>query len=289
MEIKSFVKAIEKQKLNCEGVIVLRHGKKAAEHRWVPETRRNCFSVSKSFMSVAVGMAADKGKLSLADSAAAAFPDLVRKKPGKRLAALTLGHLLTMARGHNAFSRPATAAEALAQPLAYQPGERFVYDNGSTFLASAMFTRATGKTAREFLLAALFGPLGIADPVWPESPDGHTAGATGLELTTSELARFGQFLLQRGQWQGKQLVSPEWIDNAGRPQISTRSRRPDNDLGYGCGFWPCRHGAYRADGKDGQFVIVLPRQDTVVAINSNEPKPSPILYAVWDEILPLLS
>jgi CubicO group peptidase (beta-lactamase class C family) len=233
-------------------------------------------------------MAADRGKLSLSDSVAAAFPDLVRK-PGKRLAALTLGHLLTMSRGYKAFSRPVTVAEALAQPLTYQPGEYFVYDNGSTFLASAMFTRAMGKTVRDFLLDALFRPLGIPDPVWPESPDGHTVGATGIELTTSDLARFGQFLLQRGQWRGKQLVSPDWIDNAGRPQINTRSRRPDSDLGYGCGFWPCRHGAYRADGKDGQFVIVLPRQDAVAAINSNEPKPSPILYAVWDEILPLLA
>ena len=287
MNIDSFVKVIERQKLNCEGIIVLRHGKKTAEHRWIPQAPRNTFSVSKSFLSIAVGMAADKGKLSLADHAADAFPELARR-PGKRLSAVTLEHLLTMARGHRAFSRPATAAEALAQPLAYQPGARFVYDNGSSLLASAMFTRKTGTTVREFLLNALFRPLGIPDPQWPQSPDGHTIGGTGLELSTSSLARFGQFLLQRGNWQGKQLVSPGWIDRAGRPQINTRLRRPDCDIGYGYCFWPCRHGAYRADGKDGQFLIVLPRQDAVVAINSSEPKPYPILYAVWDEILPLL-
>jgi CubicO group peptidase (beta-lactamase class C family) len=160
-----------------------------------------------------------------------------------------------------------------------------VYDNGSTFLASAMFTRKMGITARDFLLDALFPPLGIPDPQWPQSSDGHTIGATDLVLTTSDLAAFGQFLLQRGQWKGKHLVSPEWIDNAGRPHMNTRSRRPDWDLGYGYCFWPCRHGAFRADGKDGQFVIVLPRQDAVVAINSAQPKPAPILYAVWDEIL----
>jgi CubicO group peptidase (beta-lactamase class C family) len=191
-----------------------------------------------------------------------------------------------MTRGHADFSRPATVAEALEQRLSFDPGGRFVYDNGSTFLASAMFTRAMGQTVRDFLVEALFRPLGIPDPEWTQSTDGHTAAATGLFLSTSSLARFGQFLIQRGLWQGKQLVSPLWIDSAGRPHVSTRdSKWPDYDLGYGYGFWPCRHGAYRADGKDGQFVVVLPRQDAVVAINSNEEKHYPILYAVWDEIL----
>jgi CubicO group peptidase (beta-lactamase class C family) len=287
MEINPFVSAIEKQKLGCEGIVVLRHGEKIAEHRWIPETPRNCRSVSKGFIAVAVGMAIDRGKLSPGSRAADAFPELVGKQ-GKRLAALTLEHLLTMSRGHKKFSRPATAAEALAQPLTYQPGTRFVYDNGSTLLASAMFTRTMGINARDFLLDALFRPLGMGDPPWPESADGHINGATGLVLTTSSLARFGQFLLQRGQWEGRQLVSPGWIDYISRPQINTRSRRPDSDLGYGCGFWPSRHGAYRADGRDGQFVIVLPREDAVIAINANEPNSPAILCAVWDGILPLL-
>jgi len=287
MDIDSFVRAIEKQKLNCEGILVLQHGEKIAEHRWIPEAPRNSFSVSKSFVSIAVGMAVDQGKMSLNSRVADFFPEHCGKA-GKRLSTLTLEHLLNMSRGHRAFSRPLTVAEALAQPLSYQPGAHFIYDNGSTFLASAVFTKAMGITVREFLLDALFRPLDIPDPQWPQSPDGHTVGATNLVLATSDLARFGQFLLQRGQWQGRQLVSSAWIDNAGRPQINTRSRRPDCGIGYGFGFWPCRYGAYRADGKKGQFVVVLPRQDAVIAINSNEEKPYPILYTVWEEILPLL-
>jgi CubicO group peptidase (beta-lactamase class C family) len=288
MNINSFVSTIEKQKLPCEGIIVLQHGKKIAEHRWIPESPRNIFSVSKSFVSIAVGMAVDRGKLSLASRLVDVFPKLA-SKPGKRLSALTLEHLLTMTRGYKAFSRPATVAEALEQPLTYQPGARFVYDNASTFLASAMFTFSMGLTVREFLLDALFRPLGMPDPEWPETSDGHTVGATDLVLTTSDLANFGQFLLQRGEWKGKQLVSPGWIDCAGRPHIKTGWPKPDRDLGYGFCFWLCRHGAYRADGKDGQFVVVYPLKDAVIAINSNEPvDPYPILYAVWDEILPLL-
>jgi len=290
MNIDSYVRAVDKQKLNCEGIIVLQHGEKIAEHRWTPEAPRNSFSVSKGFVSIAVGMAADRGKLSLNSRAADFFPEYCRnaRNAYKRLSVLSLEHLLSMTRGYKSFSRPATVAEALAQPLAYQPGTHFIYDNGSTFLASAMFTRAMGMTVREFLLDELFRPLGICDPPWPESKDGHTVGATDLVLATSDLARFGQFLLQRGQWKGRQLVSSAWIDNASRPQINTRSSRPDCALGYGYGFWLCRYGAYRADGKKGQFVVVLPRQDAVVAINSDQEKPYPILYAVWEYILPLL-
>ena len=282
-----FVGEIERQGLNCEGVVVFRHGEKAAEHRWVPEKPTNSFSVSKSFVSIAVGMAVDRQRLSTDMRMADVFGDLA-EKPGKRLASLTLGHLLTMTRGHAGFSRPGTVADALSQPLSYRPGTRFVYDNGSTFLATAMFTRVMGTTVRDFLLDALFGPLGIAAPEWPQSRDGHTMGATGLALTTSDLAVFGRFLLGRGRWQGEQLVSPGWIDCATRPHVRTGSRKPDSDLGYGYCFWPCRHGAYRADGKNGQFLVVLPRQDAVVAINSNEPRHAPILDAVWSGILPLL-
>jgi CubicO group peptidase (beta-lactamase class C family) len=194
-----------------------------------------------------------------------------------------------MTRGHGEFSRPLTVAEALGQSLDYEPGARFVYDNGSTFLASALLSKAAGMKLRDYLAERLFGPLGMGLPDWDESDDGLTLGATGLRLSTSDLARFGQFLLQRGSWEGKQLVSSRWIDSATRPQVSTReSTTADNDLGYGYCFWPSRHGAYRADGKNGQYVVVLPREEAVAAINSDEENQHPILYALWDHILPLL-
>ena len=287
MNIEGFVKAIYRQQLRCEGVVVLQHGKKVAEHRWLPEAPRSCFSVSKSFVSIAIGMAVDREKLSLNDRAAEFFPKLTHQAP-KRLERLTLEHLLTMTRGYATFSRPKTVADAFAQTLQFEPGSRFVYDNGSTFLASAMFTRRMGITVRDFLLDALFGPLGMGEPEWADSPDGHTIGATGLMVTTTNLARFGQFLLQRGNWHGKQLVSATWIDRASRPHVGTGKRKRDWNLGYGLCFWPSSHGAYRADGKNGQFVIVLPHQNAVVAINSDDTMHTPILHTVWDHILPLL-
>ncbi|MFP3090912.1 beta-lactamase family protein [Treponema sp. TIM-1] len=288
MNIKPYTEAIDRQSLKVEGIVVLQHGEEAARYRWVPEAPRPVYSVSKSFTSLAVGMAIDEGKLSLRDRVLDAFPGRV-PDPAPRLSLLTLEHLLTMSRGHPEFSRPAGVDEALAQTLTRDPGTRFVYDNGSTFLASAMVSGAVGQRVRDFLLDRLFRPLDIPDPVWETSADGHTLGATGLELSTGSLARFGQLLLQRGNWQGKQLVSASWIDTATRPHITTKLlKAADCDLGYGYCFWNCRHGGYRADGKNGQFVVVLPREDAVVAISSDEETMFPILYAVWDHILPQL-
>lgn len=286
MDITPYAEAIEKRNLKVEGIILLKRGERVAGRRWVPETPRPVYSVSKSFTAIAAGLAIAEGKLSLNDRAAEV---LSGGAPSPRLASLTLEHLLTMSRGHGRFSRPRTVPDALEQTLDFEPGTWFVYDNGSTLLASAMITQATGQKVRDYLLDRLFRPLGIPDPVWRESEDGYTLGATGLELTTGDMAAFGQLLLQRGMWKGEQLVPAAWIDGASRPHISTKETgKPDYDIGYGYGFWACRHGAYRADGKNGQFVIVFPRQEAVAAITSDEPDMESILAVVWEHILPQL-
>jgi len=289
--LQPFIESMEKRQLKVEGIIVTQHGSELARHRWKPERRKSIFSVSKSFTSVAVGMAIDEGKLSLLDRVTQAFPRKGgRSETDRRWEALTLEHLLTMTMGHPEFTRPRSVEEALSYELSRDPGTCFLYDNTCTFLASAMLTRATGLKVRDFLLDRLFRPLGIPDPQWPESDDGYTTGASGLMLTTSEMASFGRFLLGRGNWEGRQLVSAAWIDGATRTQVPTRPEQDtsDYDLGYGYQFWTCRHGAYRCDGKDGQFIVVFPALDAVVTINSDEENMKPILWAVWDYILPQL-
>jgi len=293
MDLRSFVEGIEKQKLKVEGVSVFQRGKELARYRWTEEFRKNIFSVSKSFTSIAVGMAIDEGKLKLSDRVSAVFAR--KKSPAnpeqdRRWNALTLEHLLTMNMGHPEFKRPCSVDEALSYELTRDPGTYFLYDNTCTFLASAMLTRATGLKVRDYLLDRLFLPLGIPDPQWPESDDGYTIGATGLMIGSSEMASFGRFLLQRGSWEGKQLVSAAWIDAATRTQVPTQPAqdKPDYDLGYGYQFWTCRHGAYRCDGRDGQFIVVLPALDAVVTISSDEENMKPILWTVWDHILPQL-
>ena len=288
MDLKPFIDGMEKQKLKVEGIIVFQRDRELGRHRWVPEQSRTTFSVSKSFVSIAVGMAIDEGKLRLSDRVTQI---LKGQKPDSRWDALNLEHLLTMTMGHAEFTRPQSVEEAFSYELIRDPGTFFLYDNTCTFLASAMLTEVTGFKLRDYLLDRLFRPLGIPDPEWLESKDGYTIGATGLFLTTSDLALFGRFLLRRGNWEGRQLVSAAWIDGATRTQVPTLTtqKKPDYDLGYGYQFWTCRYGAYRCDGRDGQFVIVFPALDAVVTINSNEDNLMPILWAVWDYILPQLS
>jgi CubicO group peptidase (beta-lactamase class C family) len=287
MDLKPYIKGVEKQKLKVEGIIVRQHNKELAQHRWIPEQPRHVFSVSKSFASVAIGMAIDEGLLWLSDKVTKVFP---RKKSDARWDALTLEHLLTMNMGYPEYTRPDNIKEALAHKLTRDPGTYFLYDSACTLLASAMLTKATGLTVRDFLLDRLFRPLGISDPVWDESNDGYTMAAVGLHITTSDMAVFGQFLLQRGNWEGKQLVSTAWLDAATRTQVPTlpSQDKPDYDLGYGYQFWTCRHGAFRCDGRDAQFIVVIPSLDAVIAINSDEENMKPVLWAVWDHIFPQL-
>ena len=287
MNLTPFINGVEKQGLNLEGVIVYQRGGERAQHRWTPERPRATYSVSKSFAAVAVGMAIGEGRLRLSDRVT---QTLTRQKSDPRWDSLTLEHLLTMTMGHAKFARPRSLEEALSYELAEDPGTCFIYDNTCTFLISAMLTKITGQTLRDYLLDRLFRPLGIPDPEWMQSEDGYSVGATGLMLATSDLALFGQFLLQRGNWKGQQLVSAAWIDGATRTQFPTHlvHSKPDSDVGYGYQFWTCRHGAYRCDGKDGQYIIVFPALDAVVTINANEENQQPILWAVWDYILPQL-
>ena len=311
MNIAPFVESIERQNLNVEGIIVFQRGKELAadkfpaadnlfvadkffvadnlfvRHRWIPEQPRTIYSVSKGFVSIAAGMAIADGSLRLSDRVTRILP---RQKPNERWDSLTLEHLLTMTMGHEKFTRPRTLEEALSYELVRKPGESFLYDNTCTFLISAMLTKVTSLTVRDYLLDRLFRPLGIGDIEWEASDDGYTVGATGLMLTTSQMSLFGRFLLQRGNWEGRQLVPAAWIDGATRTHVPTRQAHDeaDCDLGYGYQFWTCRHGAYRLDGRDGQFLVIFPALDAVVTINSTEKNMMPILWAVWDYILPQL-
>ena len=287
MDLKPYIMDVEKQKLNVEGIIVFQRGKAQAQ-RWAPEERRNIHSVSKSFASIAIGMAIDEGSMKLSDRLTGAFP---RKKPDPRWDALNLEQLLTMSMGKAEFSRPRSLEEAFENELVNDPGTVFRYDNTCTFLASAMLTKATGLNLRDYLLDRLFSPLGIADPEWEESDDGYTRAGSGLCLSTSEMLLFGRLLLQKGSWEGRQLVSSSWIEAATRTHIIkyvSNKKNADYGYGYGYQFWICPHGAFRCDGTGGQFIVVFPALDAVAAINSEEENMMPVLTAVWDHILPQL-
>jgi CubicO group peptidase (beta-lactamase class C family) len=199
--------------------------------------------------------------------------------------------LLTMSTGHEnepkVRDKTDWIREFLAHPVRYEPGSRFVYNTPATFMQSAIIQKITGQTALEYLKPRLFEPLGIEAPKWDTNPQGITLGGYGLFLRTEEIAKFGQLLLQKGKWYGRQLIPEDWVDLATSKQVSNGTN-PDSDWnqGYGFQFWRCRHNVFRGDGKDGQFCVVMPDLDVVVVMTANNTKLQDQLSIVWDELLP---
>ncbi|MFD6138944.1 serine hydrolase domain-containing protein [Promicromonospora sp. NPDC060271] len=284
---------------DVHSVLVLRHGRVIAEGGWHPHTTdrpHEMFSVSKSFTSTAVGFAVHEGLLTLDDSVLDLLPDDAPADPSEHLRAMRVRDLLTMTTGHSAstmeginrtISLPGAgwARAILAEPVEHQPGTRFVYNTGATYLLSAILHRLTGERLLDYLTPRLLAPLGITHATWEQDPDGIDTGGFGLSITIEEMAAFGQLYLQGGVWEGKQLVPAEWVAAATAKQVENGPGDSDWSQGYGYQFWQCRHGAYRADGAFGQYILVWPEKDLVITTTSGLSDLSLVLEAVWDAFL----
>jgi CubicO group peptidase (beta-lactamase class C family) len=177
----------------------------------------------------------------------------------------------------------------LAHPVPFKPGTHFLYDTPATYMLSAIVQRRTGQTVLDYLTPRLFAPLGIARPAWDASPEGITLGGYGLRARTEDLAKLGQLYLQKGVWNGRRLLPAGWAEEATARQTSNGSSpASDWDQGYGSQFWRSRHG-YRGDGAFGQYLLVLPDQDAVVAITGGVRDMQAVLSLVWDRLLPAMA
>ena len=295
--ILEFVDAATSQITSLHSFMLVRHGQVVTEAWWEPESANKphvLWSLSKSFTSTAVGLAVAEGKLSIDDPVLKFFPDQAPAEPSANLKAMRVRDLLTMSTGHqdevNLRNEKDWTRAFLAQSVPHKPGTHFKYNTPATYMQSAIVQKVTGQTVLDYLKPRLFEPLGIESPKWDSSPEGISLGGYGLFLRTEDIARFGQLYLQKGQWQGKQLVPAEWIEQATSKQVSNGSDPSrDWDQGYGFQFWRCRHDAYRGDGRDGQFCIVLPKLDAVIAITANTGDMQAELNVVWDKLLPAFS
>jgi CubicO group peptidase (beta-lactamase class C family) len=292
-----FVTTLDQQIDGMHSLMIVRHGKVIAEGWWSPyaaEHNHVLYSLSKSFASTAVGFAVAEGKLSIDDEVLKFFPDDAPTNASNNLKAMRVRDLLTMSTGHQ--DEPPTAPDAvsaksfLAEPVPHLPGTHFKYNTAATFMQSAIVQKVTGQTVLEFLRPRLFEPLGIERPVWDANFQGISLGGYGLRVRTEDIARFGQLYLQRGKWNGEQLLPAEWIELATSKQTSNGSN-PNSDWnqGYGFQFWRCRHNAYRGDGAFGQYCVVMPDQDAVMAITSGVKDMQAVLNVVWDKLLPALN
>jgi CubicO group peptidase (beta-lactamase class C family) len=298
--IQSFVQAADSGIDGMNSVMIVRHGRVVAEGWWGPYDARTphvLYSLSKSFTSTAVGMAVAEGKLSVDDEVLKFFPDEAPANPSANLRAMRVKDLLRMVTGHqtepalfgqvDSSMRSATWVKRFfAHPVAFKPGTHFLYNSPATYMLSAIVQKVTGQTVADYLQPRLFEPLGIERPTWVRSPEGINAGAYGLSVRTEDIAKFGQLYLQKGKWNGKQLIPAAWVEEATARQTSNGSSpRSDWDQGYGYQFWQSRHG-YRGDGAFGQYMLILPQYDAVVAITSGVRDMQSVMNLVWDRLLP---
>jgi CubicO group peptidase (beta-lactamase class C family) len=291
-----FIEAADAQIDTMNSFMLVRHGYVVAEGWWSPYdagSRHVLFSLSKSFTSTAVGLAISEGKLSIDDEVLKFFPQDAPADPSANLKAMRVRDLLCMSTGHQA-ETPLSPSDIwtkafLAQPVPHKPGTHFLYNTPASYMLSAIVQKVTGTTVLDFLRPRLFEPLGIEGPTWDTSPQGVSLGGYGLSVRTEDIARFGQLYLQKGQWKGRQVVPAAWVETATARQTSNGSNpNSDWDQGYGYQFWRCRHGAYRGDGAFGQYCIVMPEQDAVIAITSGVRNMQAVLNLVWDKLLPAM-
>jgi CubicO group peptidase (beta-lactamase class C family) len=299
--IHDFIAAVESLG-SVRSFMLVRHGSVVAEQWWSPgspDIAAEIWSVSKSFTSTAIGLAVGESRLALTDRVVDLLPHDAPADIGDRLARLTVRDLLTMSTGHAVESLPddertitsSWAEHVLAQPLEFDPGTHFQYNSGASYLLSAIIQALTGTTELDYLTPRLFEPLGIRKPSWLESPQGINAGGWGLSLQTEDLAKFGQLLLQRGRWNGEDVIPSGWVDEATKRQVSNGDPEAQDDWtqGYGYQFWRCRHGAFRADGMLGQFCVVMPEQDAVLVLTGDIEDMAAELNLVWKHVLPALT
>ncbi len=292
----AFVNSLDQQIDGMHSLMVVRHGHVIAEGWWTPydaEHNHVLYSLSKSFTSTAVGFAVAEGKLSIDDEVLKFFPDDAPADPGNNLKQMRVRDLLTMSTGHQdeppVGSDVISAKSFFAQSVPHLPGTHFKYNTAATFMQSAIVQKVTGQTVLDFLRPRLFAPLGIEHPVWDTNFQGISLGGYGLRVRTEDIAKFGQLYLQRGGWNGRQLLPSEWVATATSKQTSNGSNpQSDWNQGYGFQFWRCRHNAYRGDGAFGQFCVVMPEQDAVVAITSGVKDMQAVLNVIWDKLLPAM-
>ena len=314
--IVDFLSAVDDAGIELHSFMLYRQGAVVAEAFWQPYSARRMHvqhSATKSWTATAVGLLVDDGRLKLDDKVVSFFPELCPPHISANLAAMTVEDLLTMRTGHRRGisggawrNLQSSWVEAfLQEPVDEPPGQSFIYSSASSFMLSAIVTRVSGQTMQALMDERILDFLGLDKLEWDLAPGGYNSGGNGLSCTTEDSLKFGVLHLHQGQWQGRQLLSPQWIAQATRNQVEDvwmgefdgkqylpRDKNAANEAqreGYGYQWWMTRHGGYYASGVFGQYCMVLPDQDTVLAFTCGLQLGERRLQgAIWEHLFPAL-
>ncbi|MER5407380.1 serine hydrolase domain-containing protein [Streptomyces sp. NPDC002769] len=300
--VHAFLDAVEAAPdIEPHSLMLLRHGHVVASGWWAPyapDRLHLLYSLSKSFTSTAAGFAVAEGLVRLDDPVISYFPEFEAEITDPRSRSMLVRHVASMASGHLGETFEAAARVDrkeivrgfLLVPPDQEPGTVFAYNQPATYTLASIVQRVTGQSLTEYLRPRLLDPLGIGETAWLQRPAGRDLGFSGLHAATDAIARLGQFYLQDGVWDGERLLPSWWITEATREQIPTADGTAvdagsDWQRGYGFQFWMGRHG-YRGDGAFGQFCVVLPEQDVVIATTAATENMQALLNLMWRHLLP---
>lgn len=278
--ILAMIEAYRLKGIQINSFLLVRHGQVLCEGYYAPygpDQLQTVYSLSKTFTSMAVGIAASEGILDLDEKVIDIFPDELAASDaavGRELSSLTLRHLLRMSTGQpkepeRADSWANMPAAFLAEPFADMPGETFRYNTMATYMLAASLKKR-GIDLEEYLQEKLFNPLGIHGTRWLRDPRDTCTGGFGLSLYPEVIARLGVCILNHGQWEGRQLIPADYLALATTPQIYQQPRTPATDwnMGYGYQMWMCQGGSFRGDGMYGQYCIMDEKTDSVLAMTA---------------------
>lgn len=293
-EMTAFIRDMEESHIANHSFMVLRHGMVAAEAfvpPFSPETPHALYSFSKSVAATAAGFAIDEGLISLDTLVKDVFPEYRQKRPDENYQKLAVRHLLTMTSGRepNLIADKAKIdwiQDFIDAPAKSMPGERFRYTNENIYMICAIVNRVAGMSVIDYLTPRLFEPLHIERPFWETDQKGIEAGGWGLYLRTEDMAKFILCYLNKGEYNGKQVI-PQWFaEDAVKPLVDNRDNEAelgDSSNGYGYCFW---HNYYmentaRADGMFSQFGILMPDYDAALIVTSGHPDEQYVRDCIW--------
>jgi CubicO group peptidase (beta-lactamase class C family) len=297
--ITKFLNRANESGMEWHSFMLLRNGHIVAEGCWKPfdlSYKHTLYSLSKSFTSTAIGLLVTDKKINVEDQLITFFPDLLPAEISENLKQMKIKHLLSMNTGHDTDTTPTLqksnepwTKKFLSLPVEHEPGTHFLYNSGATYMLGAIVKKVTGQDLETFLTSRLFQPLEIEDHDWEKSPEGLNVAGWGLRLKTEDIAKLGQLYLQKGKWNGKQILSEEWVNAAGSSQTKSNSGDGDWSQGYGYQFWRCKPGFFRGDGAFGQYCIVMPQHDVVLVVTSESWDMQKQMTVMWETLLPSLS
>ena len=309
-----YLAAVEKAEQDLHSIMIVKDGNVIYEN-WMSSGSADephiLNSVSKTFTSMAVGLAVAEGRLSLNEKIVDIFPEHCPENPSEFLDEITVEHLLTMTCGHSTdptyksweVKDRSWIRFFMEHPVTHKPGTLFCYNSLGTYMLSAIVQKKTGEKVVDYLFPRLFRPLGINNVTWLESHEGINTGGWGLFLKTEDLAKMGLMILQNGQFNGKQIVPAEWIEAASAAQVPCVPAGLNSDdaaklkkfvkesdwlQGYGYQMWRSRHNSFRADGANGQYILVLPEKNAVIVTTAHVNDMQAEINLIWKHIYPAL-